>query len=87
MLHDITCDLDKDCTCPAGEDPMNRLELRAWREQRDLTQMQLAEILGVDRITLYRWESGASTVPPFLALALAHLDHLGTTVPRKTAVS
>jgi transcriptional regulator with XRE-family HTH domain len=62
---------------------VNRLELRAWREQRDLTQLQLAELLGVDRMTEYRWESGASTVPPFLDWALAHMDCIGMTVPRQ----
>lgn len=55
---------------------MNRLELRAWRRQRYLTQAQLGELLGVVKNTVNRWETGDSTVPPFLDLALAHLDTL-----------
>jgi transcriptional regulator with XRE-family HTH domain len=55
---------------------MNRLELRTWRRARYLTQVDLGELLGVDKMTVYRWESGASTVPAFLHFALAHLDTL-----------
>lgn len=53
---------------------MNRLQLRAWRRQRWLTQTQLAELLGINMTTVQRWENGFSTVPPYLPLALAHLD-------------
>ena len=52
----------------------NRLQLRDWRMRRWLTQAQLAELLGVKGQTVYRWESGESTVPPFLGLALEALD-------------
>lgn len=55
---------------------MNRLELSVWRRTRYLTLQQLGDLLGVDRQTVHRWESGASTVPPFLHLALANLDTL-----------
>jgi DNA-binding XRE family transcriptional regulator len=53
---------------------VNRLELREWRKRRWLTQAGLGELLGVERMTIYRWESGDSTVPPFLKLALERLD-------------
>jgi transcriptional regulator with XRE-family HTH domain len=55
---------------------MNRLELRQWRSRRHLTQTSLAELLGVCQNTAWRWESGESTVPPFLPLALDRLDEL-----------
>jgi DNA-binding XRE family transcriptional regulator len=55
---------------------MNRLDLRRWRRQRRLTQTALAERLGVTKNTAYRWESGESSVPPFLQLALERLDEL-----------
>jgi len=55
---------------------LNRLELRSWRRQRWLTQPQLAQLLGVRPQTVYRWESGESSVPSFLKLALDQLDTL-----------
>jgi transcriptional regulator with XRE-family HTH domain len=60
---------------------MNRLELRAWRNARYLSQPQLGALLGVNRMTVYRWESGDSTVPAFLDLALAQLDYLHSWSP------
>ena len=59
-----------------GDAPMNRLELKAWRRARHVTQIQLGELLGVNKMTVYRWEVGESTVPPFLKLALERLDEL-----------
>lgn len=32
--------------------------LREWRENRNLTQQQLADRLGVDKATISRWEGG-----------------------------
>ena len=55
---------------------MNRLELRDWRRTRWLTQAQLGDLLDVDKVTVYRWESGASDLPSFLKLALDQLDSL-----------
>jgi DNA-binding transcriptional regulator YiaG len=55
---------------------LNRLEVRTWRRQRWLTQPQLAQLLGVRPQTVYRWESGESSVPSFLKLALDQLDML-----------
>jgi transcriptional regulator with XRE-family HTH domain len=55
---------------------MNRLELRTWRRVRYLAQRELGDLLGVGKMTVWRWESGESTIPPYLALALAHLDTL-----------
>lgn len=55
---------------------LNRLEVRTWRRGRWLTQPQLAQLLGVRPQTVYRWESGESSVPAFLKLALDQLDYL-----------
>lgn len=54
---------------------MNRLELKRWRRARWLTQPQLGELLGVNRMTVYRWETGQTDMPPFLELALFALDY------------
>jgi len=60
---------------------MNRLELRTWRRVRYLTQQQLGDLLGVDKMTVWRWEAGQSDCPAFLELALGHLDSLHTWSP------
>lgn len=49
-------------------------ELRAWREGRGYSRPQLAALLGVDRVTVWTWETGHSTPPPYLALALRALE-------------
>ena len=48
--------------------------LQAWRKQAGLSQSGLAELLGVDTMTISRWERGQREIPSFLHLALAFLD-------------
>ncbi len=52
-------------------------ELQAWRSRNSYSQSQLAKVLGVDVMTVSRWERGVCEVPPFLHLALAHLEGRG----------
>lgn len=40
--------------------------LRAYRESVGLTQAELADILGVERTTVARWETGVRRVDPEL---------------------
>lgn len=54
-----------------GSPPMSPEELKEWRERKQLTQETLAEILGVHRVTVAKWEAGTRGIPPFLHLALA----------------
>lgn len=53
-------------------------EIRAWREERGMSQADLAEALSVDgrlaQPTVSRWETGERTQPPFLSLALRALQ-------------
>lgn len=44
--------------------------VKEFRQAFGLTANQLAAQLGIDRQTIYNWESGATTPPPYLALAL-----------------
>jgi transcriptional regulator with XRE-family HTH domain len=53
---------------------MTGKELKEWRRQRGLTQAALALKLGVIRETVARWELGIRSIPPFLPLALKHLE-------------
>jgi transcriptional regulator with XRE-family HTH domain len=51
-------------------------ELAAWRASHNLTLDQLAAVLGVDRITIYRWEHGRRAIPErLLWLACWAIDH------------
>jgi transcriptional regulator with XRE-family HTH domain len=53
---------------------VNQRELRAWRTLRELTLTELGDLLGVNRKTVWRWENGDTSMPPFLPLALERLD-------------
>lgn len=53
---------------------MDRHEFRAWRKQRDLTQGQLAVLLGVKWLAVSRWERGERGIPALLPLALKGLE-------------
>ena len=49
---------------------MNGEQLSSWRTYHQLTQQQLADALGVDRVTLARWETAQRAIPSYLGLAL-----------------
>ncbi len=53
---------------------MTSAELTQWRTARNLTLVQVGELLGVTAATVSRWESGHRKIPAFLWRALAHLD-------------
>jgi predicted transcriptional regulator len=50
-------------------------ELKLWRKKWDITQMELAKILGTYQVTIARWETGARGIPFLLPLALEALEH------------
>ncbi|MCI0622304.1 MAG: helix-turn-helix domain-containing protein [Acidobacteria bacterium] len=49
---------------------MQPAELKAARKKLGMTQPQLADALGVDRVSVARWETGTRRIPPMLRLAL-----------------
>jgi DNA-binding transcriptional regulator YiaG len=49
-------------------------QIKQWRTRRNVSQTELAALLGVDVITVSRWERGIQTAPAFLALALETLN-------------
>jgi len=51
--------------------------LQQWREKTGYSQGQLARILGVDIMTVSRWERGIMKIPSFLKWALAYLELKG----------
>ena len=54
---------------------MEGQELKSWRKKRWVTQGKLAEMLGVHRVTIAKWEAGDRGIPTFLPLALEALEH------------
>jgi transcriptional regulator with XRE-family HTH domain len=49
-------------------------DLKARREALKLTQDQLARELGIDVMTVSRWERGARSIPPYLSLAIETVE-------------
>jgi transcriptional regulator with XRE-family HTH domain len=49
-------------------------ELKWRRETLGLTQAQLARELGVDTITVSRWERGVYPIPAYIGLAVEALE-------------
>jgi transcriptional regulator with XRE-family HTH domain len=54
--------------------PMTPEELKIWRRQNRVTQLELADLLRTTRTTVGRWEIGTHPIPSFLFLALAELS-------------
>lgn len=42
---------------------MTPIELKTWRQARGLTQEQAADMAGVSRLTIIRWEKGKHSIP------------------------
>ncbi len=53
---------------------MEGKELKVKREKLELTQTELADILGVKMNTVYRWESGILSVPKSIELAMETVE-------------
>jgi DNA-binding transcriptional regulator YiaG len=54
---------------------MKGRDLTEWRKRWGLTQVKLAQVLGVDVITVSRWERGVQEPTPVLHLALEALEN------------
>lgn len=66
---------------------MTPLDLRVWRVRQQLTQGELAVILGVSINTVNRWECGEARIPGFLPLALETLERRRAPAPATTTVT
>jgi transcriptional regulator with XRE-family HTH domain len=53
---------------------MDADELRGKRKALEMTQAQLAKALGVNIMTVSRWERGLRSVPSHLSLALEAIE-------------
>lgn len=52
---------------------MTGAQLKKQREQIGLSQSELANALGVNKMTVSRWEREVQAPPPYVELALAEL--------------
>jgi transcriptional regulator with XRE-family HTH domain len=50
------------------------VDVQKWRERTGYSQSQLARALGVNVMTVSRWEREIQSAPPFLRLALEALE-------------
>jgi len=50
-------------------------QLATLRESVSMNREQLADALGVDRTTVWRWETGETPIPAYLPLALLWIRH------------
>jgi len=48
--------------------------LQEWRRRQGISQGKLATLLGVNVMTVSRWERGVREIPPFLHLALLAIE-------------
>jgi len=53
---------------------MTSKELKEWRERNGLSQAKLAGVLGVDVMTISRWERGIVGIPPFMHFTLYGIE-------------
>ena len=53
---------------------MKGRDLTEWRKRWGLTQIKVAQALGVDVMTVSRWERGVQVPTPLLPLALEALE-------------
>ncbi len=49
-------------------------QLKTWRKKNNYSQTKLSKILGVDVMTVSRWERGVRDIPPYLHLALECME-------------
>ena len=52
-------------------------QLKQWRAKNGYSQAGLAKLLGVDVMTVSRWERNTREIPSFLHLALDALERQG----------
>ena len=60
--------------------PLRRMsgeEIRNWRLKHDLSQQELAELLGIDQTTVSAWEKEKRVPPKYLPLLLMFLEKEG----------
>jgi len=63
---------------------MRPAELKEWRQRIGCSQAKLAGELGVDVMTVSRWERGVREIPSFLHLALGYLELKGVETKKRT---
>ncbi len=63
---------------------MAPIELKNLRKSLGLTQVELAELLGVEKTSVWRWEKGQQVISQAVAMAAEHLRCKLKSRPRAT---
>ncbi len=58
---------------------MNMKDFYTFRLNMNLTQEELAHVLGLTRVTIYNYESGKYPIPKAIQYAMKHLYDWGKT--------
>ncbi len=56
---------------------MTSNQLKEWRRKTGYSQGKLARVLGVDVMTISRWERDIRAIPPFLHITLECVEMKG----------
>jgi transcriptional regulator with XRE-family HTH domain len=51
-------------------------DLKSWRIRLGLTQESAADLLGVHRVTVARWESGVCAMPKLIGMACLNYESM-----------
>ena len=52
--------------------------IRNFREDKDLTQTEIAKLLGMSQTGYSKYETGENDIPTEILIALAHIHHTST---------
>lgn len=52
-------------------------QLKNWRLDQNLNQDDMGMVMGVDRMTIYRWESGRVPMPEVARTLWAYMEKFG----------
>jgi DNA-binding transcriptional regulator YiaG len=62
---------------------MDAKQLQEWRRRNGYSQGKLSKVLGVDVMTVSRWERQVTAIPPFLHLTLECLEKKGDELKKR----
>lgn len=65
---------------------MTSHQLKAWRKQRNLTQRQAADELGVKLVTLQKWEQNRHRISLTAQKLIARLTSATSATPAKSSM-
>ena len=63
---------------------MNATQFKQMRRKMGMSQVELAQRLGVSRVAVYYWEHGQRGIDKVLELAMSYVaEHMATLTPKR----